>query len=104
KHIAQNPDVSVTIPIAKRIPFLPWIKIPAATITFPGIATVLDNQNAPAEIVNKLHEGTQLSKEAKAASVIIQIKPTKSFVTYGIGVSLQKMRDTEKARGRAAVG
>src|SRR5215217_1176342 len=33
KHIVGNPHVSITIPIAKRIPFLPWIKIPAATIT-----------------------------------------------------------------------
>ena len=31
KHIAQNGDVSMTIAIPKRVPLMPWIKIPAAT-------------------------------------------------------------------------
>ena len=41
RHITQNPHVSLTIPIAKRIPLLPWIKIPAATITFSGQGSIL---------------------------------------------------------------
>src|SRR5215207_5204859 len=44
KHIAHNPHVSLTIPITKRIPFLPWIKIPSATITVSGIANVLEHK------------------------------------------------------------
>ena len=28
RHTQNNPNVSLTVPIAKRIPFLPWIKIP----------------------------------------------------------------------------
>ena len=40
RHITANPHVSATIPIAKRIPVMPWIKIPAATITISGTARV----------------------------------------------------------------
>ena len=40
KHIAQNPHVSITVTIPKRIVVMPWIKIPAATITFGATATV----------------------------------------------------------------
>ncbi|MEZ4518820.1 MAG: pyridoxamine 5'-phosphate oxidase family protein [Chloroflexota bacterium] len=42
KHIARNPCVSLTVTIAKQIPLMPWIKIPAATITFNGHARILD--------------------------------------------------------------
>ena len=37
RHVRNNPNVSLTVPIAKRIPIMPWIKIPAATITFSGM-------------------------------------------------------------------
>ena len=29
RHVRNNPNVSLTVPIAKRIPIMPWIKIPA---------------------------------------------------------------------------
>jgi hypothetical protein len=31
KHIVANPHVSLTVPIAKRVPFMPWLKIPPDT-------------------------------------------------------------------------
>ncbi len=51
RHIAANPHVSITIPIAKRIPIMPWIKIPAATITFSGVARVSPAQDAPPDLL-----------------------------------------------------
>ena len=42
RHITQNPHVSLTIPMHKRISFMPWIKIPAATITFSGSARIFE--------------------------------------------------------------
>ena len=42
-----NPVVSVTVPIAKRVPFMPWVKVPAATITFSGDAEI---DSAPADL------------------------------------------------------
>ena len=52
RHITANPRVSLAIPIAKRILFLPWIKIPAATITFSGIARVLPVAEVPPDILH----------------------------------------------------
>ncbi len=41
KHMARDPYVSSTIPLAKRIPFLPWIKIPARRLPLPGLPASL---------------------------------------------------------------
>ena len=41
KHIRLNPHVALNVTIAKRVPFIPWIKIPDATIAFSGTARVL---------------------------------------------------------------
>jgi uncharacterized pyridoxamine 5'-phosphate oxidase family protein len=104
KHIARNPHVSLTIPIAKRIPFLPWIKIPAATITFAGVATVLDHHDVKDDVLKKLYRGVVKDEQALAASCVIEVVPQEDFITYGVGIPLMQMRFPEKARGRVAVG
>lgn len=103
RHIRQNPHVSVTIPIAKRIPFWPWVKIPAATITASGTARVLTRADAPPEVEKKLLRGIEDSPEAQGDFAVIEIEPAGNFVTYGVGVSLMGMRDTINARGRVPV-
>ncbi len=103
RHIARNPHVSLTIPIPKRIPLLPWIKIPAATITFPGLARVLEGTAVPQPIIQKLFRGLEITPESSPPYVVIEVTPEKEFVTYGVGVPLMTMRDTTKARGRTAV-
>lgn len=103
RHIQQNGHVSITVLIHKRIPFLPWIKIPAATITFSGTARVLAYDDVDAEIASSL-SGRELSKQETAVLAIIEVSPVGDFVTYGVGVSMSEMRDQEKARGRVAVG
>lgn len=103
RHMAQNPAVSITVPIAKRIPLLPWIKIPAATITFSGTARVLESADASPEVVQALFRGMADTPETSSPFAIIEITPAGHFVTYGVGVSLMTMRDTSKARGRVPV-
>lgn len=103
RHIAQNPNASLTVPIPKRIPFLPWIKIPSATITFSGQAQLYDYDAVAEEIVAKLFQGMEFSDSEKAKLSIIEVTPVGDFITYGVGVSLTDMRDQEKARGRVAV-
>jgi hypothetical protein len=101
RHLAQNPHVSLTVAIPKRVPLMPWIKVPAATITFAGTATVVpakETDPAIAQVLFQLEKGPEL----ESASTII-VEPAGEFVTYGIGVSLMEMRDTVKARGRAPV-
>ena len=104
RHIAQNPHVSMTIPIHKSIPFLPWIKIPAATITFCGLAKILDPGETPRELVQAIYRGMAENEELMAESCLIEVTPVKEFLTYGVGIPMMKMRDPKQARGRAPVG
>jgi hypothetical protein len=102
-HISHNPHVSLTVPIAKRIPFLPWIKIPAATITSSGQANVQSAECVSKEIVHSLLRGLEMDAEKLAALCVIEVQPVGDFVTYGVGVSLMTMRHPDQARGRAPV-
>ncbi|ACQ78451.1 pyridoxamine 5'-phosphate oxidase-related protein FMN-binding [Beutenbergia cavernae DSM 12333] len=104
KHLAANPEVSVTVAIPKRVPFVPWIKIPAATITFSGVAEILPAAQMPREAREKLVRGLELGGDERGALIGVGVRPTSDFVTYGVGVSVLGMRDTEKARGRAPSG
>ena len=97
-------EVSLTIPIHKRVPFMPWIKVPAATITFSGRADVHAALDVPRTLLERFYHGMAEDREKMARYSLIDVKPEKEFLTYGIGVSLLDMRDTQKARKRAPVG
>jgi hypothetical protein len=104
RFVQNNPHVSITVPIARRIPVLSWIKIPAATITFSGMTVVFDAKDVQADILKALYRGRLASDKEKLASIsILEIEPRGEFVTYGIGMPLLQMRSPEKARGRSPV-
>ncbi len=103
RHIAGNPHVSLTIPIAKRVPLMPWIKVPAATITCSGTARVLDTNEMPQPVLKAIFRDSASDPAVLENSVIIEVVPRGDFVTYGVGVSLMEMRDTAAARGRVPV-
>lgn len=101
RHVRGNPHVSMTIPIAKRVPVMPWLKIPQATITFSGTARLISAADASAELKKAIFRGA--GDDLIADSCLIEVTPEGEFITYGIGVPLMKMREPELARGRAAV-
>ncbi len=103
RYIENNPHVSLTVTIPKRIPFMPFIKIPAATITFSGIAEVVDTGKVGAEVRNVLLRGLETDSELLATMCIIEMQPVGDFITYGVGVPMMTMRHPEQARGRAPV-
>ncbi|MCB8968139.1 MAG: pyridoxamine 5'-phosphate oxidase family protein [Ardenticatenaceae bacterium] len=103
RHIEANPHVSITVPIAKRIPIMPWIKIPQATITFSGTARVMPAADAPRSLLQAVFQHMADDQEMVATSCLIEVTPEKEFVTYGIGIPLMQMRFPERARGRAPV-
>ena len=88
RHIISNPYVSLTVTIPKRIPFVPWLQIPAATISFQGEATVHAIDDVPPEIPRKLLGGLEISPEQRKTICVIRIRPAGRFVTYGVGVPL----------------
>ena len=100
KHIAQNGDVSMTIPIARRVPLMPWVKIPAATITFSGTARILEDDQLAKALFEKLYR----HDADRSGWCAIEVTPQRHFVTYGIGVSLLAMRHPDRARARVPVG
>ncbi len=103
RHMAANPHVSVTIPIAKRVPIMPWLKIPQATITFQGTARVFPAAEASPELLRAILMHKADDREMVAGSCIVEITPVGEFVTYGVGIRLMDMREPAKARGRAPV-
>ncbi len=103
RHIAGNPSVSVTVPIAKRVPLMPWIKVPAATITFCGVAETIPAADLPPDVSEALLHGLEVTDGGERGALVgIGVLPVGDFVTYGVGVSVLGMRDTELARGRAS--
>jgi hypothetical protein len=103
RHIRHNPHVSMTVTIAKRIPFLPWIKIPAATITFSGVAVVLDAEHVGSEVIHSLLRGLEMDAETRATMCVLEVQPVGDFITYGVGIPLMTMRHPDRARGRVPV-
>jgi hypothetical protein len=103
RHMAANPHVSVTIPIAKRVPIMPWLKIPQATITFQGTARVFPAAEASPELRRAILMHKADDRAMVAGSCIVKITPVGEFVTYGVGIRLMDMREPAKARGRAPV-
>ena len=102
KHIARNPDVSLTVTLPKQVPFLPWVQIPAATVTIQGNAEILGYADIPPDVFRTLTRGAELPVSVEEM-VAIKVKPVGEFVTYGINVSLLTMRKPDEARGRAPV-
>ena len=103
RHMAANPHVSLTVAIDKRVPLMPWIKIPAATITFSGRARVLEIGELPSDLVQDVFSNKDVDEQFIADSCVIEVTPEKDFITYGVGISLLQMRDPNKARSRAPV-
>ena len=103
RHLAERPAVSVTVAIPKSIPLMPFIKIPAATITFQGTCTVLEPEETPESIRKALMHGMAEDPKLLADMALLRIEPHGRFITYGVGVSLWAMRKPEQARGVAPV-
>lgn len=104
RHIAANPHVSMTVTIPKRVPFMPFIKVPAATITFHGVAEVLSATDVDESVVKRLMGGLDFERDVLDDTAIIRVVPMGEFVTYGIAMPMMQMRKPEEAKDRAACG
>lgn len=104
RHIAGNPHVSMTVTLPKHIPFLPFIKIPAATVTFQGEAEILELTDVDESVTKRLLRGLELDRDVVRDTAIIRVVPRGEFVTYGIAMPTMRMRKAEDARGRVACG
>ena len=103
KHIRLNPHVALNVTISKRVPFMPWIKIPDATIAFSGTARVLAMSDVEPKLLETLTSRMIKGHGNDEENCMLEIRATGHFATYGVGVSLLDMRDPKKARGRTPV-
>jgi hypothetical protein len=102
RHIAASGQVAVTVPVRRGGLLSLLLPIPLATISFHAVAIVrpagpMASGAVPAKLISLL------PAERWDKSCVIEIVPVGWFVTYGIGVSLMKMRDTSAARARLPV-
>lgn len=104
RHIAANPHVSMTITLPKHVPFMPFIKVPAATITFHGEAEVLNVSDVDETVVKRLFRGLEFDRDVMADTAIIRVVPRGEFVTYGIAMPMMQMRKPLEAKGRTGCG
>lgn len=102
RHITVSGKVSVTVPVRRGGILSLVAPIPPATVSFHGTAMVYPADTAEARpLLEEL--GALLPTERRASASIIEVIPEGAFVTYGLGVSLAKMRDPTAARSRVRV-
>jgi hypothetical protein len=102
KHVAASGQVAVTVPVRRGGMLSLVLPIPPATISFHATAVV--HQAGSPEVRSLLEElAALLPAERRASAFIIEVVPEGAFVTYGLGVSLMKMRDPAAARARVPV-
>jgi Pyridoxamine 5'-phosphate oxidase len=102
KHIAACGRVAMTVPVRRGGVMSLLAPIPPATISFHGSAIVHPAGSPEARAVLEKVLAL-LPADRRASASIIEVVPQGAFVTYGLGVSLMKMRDPATARGRVSV-
>jgi hypothetical protein len=102
RHVAASRRVAVTVPVRRGGLLSLVAPIPPATVSFHATA-IVHPAGAPqvGSLVQKL--GSLLPAERWASACLIEVVPEGAFVTYGLGVSLSKMRDPAAARARVPV-
>jgi len=102
RQIAEGGTVSLTIPVRRGGLLSLLFPIPPATISFHAKAVVhpaaaLDWSSLPTQLRALVPE------TRKARATLLELVPAGRFVTYGIGVSLNQMRDPTAARALVPV-
>ena len=64
---------------------------------------MLAPQDVSADVKYALLRGLAEDEDRVADMCIIAVEPVGDFVTYGVGMPMMQMRDTEKARNRVPV-
>jgi hypothetical protein len=102
RHVAVSGRVAVTVPVRRGGLLSLVAPIPPATVSFHARA-IVHPAGAPQvrSLMQKL--GSLLPAERRASACLIEIVPEGAFVTYGLDVSLSKLRDPAAARARVPV-
>ena len=102
RHIAANRRVAVTVPLRRGGLLSLVAPIPPATISFHATAIVHPAGSPAARSLSK-ELASPLPAERQASACLVEFIPQGTFVTYGVGVPLLKMRIPAAARARIPV-
>jgi hypothetical protein len=102
RQIADGSTVSVTVPVRRGGILSLLFPIPPATISFRATAHSrpagsLDAEPLPPALASIVPD------DRRQHALLLELVPKGRFVTYGIGVSLQQMRDPRAARALVPV-
>jgi pyridoxamine 5'-phosphate oxidase-like protein len=96
RQISNGDEVAVTVPIRRGGLLSLVAPIPPATVSFHATATVHPAGSVSIEKVPK-KLASQLPKERRGTGCLLELAPEGTFLTYGLGVSLQDMAKPEAA-------
>jgi hypothetical protein len=99
RHIAADGRVSLTVPVRRGGLLSLVAPIPPATINFHATATV----HARGTMALPDDLASLLPPDRRTDGCVVEVVPEGEFLTYGIGVSLMKMRDRAAALAHVPV-
>jgi hypothetical protein len=102
RHVAASGRVAVTVPVRRGGLLSLVLPIPPATVSFHATAVVHPADSPRVRPLLK-ELASLLPRERQASAAVIEVIPEGRFVTYGVGVSLMRLRDPAAAGGRVAV-
>jgi hypothetical protein len=102
RQIAADRRVAVTVPVRRGGILSLVAPIPPATISFHGTALVHPAGSPAAQSLTR-ELASLVPPRRRASTCIVEILPEGTFLTYGLGVSLLKMRDPAASRGHVPV-
>ncbi|MEV4347518.1 pyridoxamine 5'-phosphate oxidase family protein [Actinoplanes sp. NPDC049596] len=100
RHVAADGMVAMTVPIRRGGPLSLMLPIPPGTVSFPAVAVVHPGDH----LAHHPRLARLLPPDRRGTCVILEIRPTGHFVTYGLGVPLSAMRDPARSRARIPAG
>lgn len=102
RHIVDDQEVAVTVPV-RRGGLLSWIvPIPPATISFHARAIVHPAGTLDIRTVSKKLESL-VPAERRLVATILELVPEGTFLTFGVGVSLKAMTDPAAAQAHVPI-
>lgn len=102
RQISDGNEVAVTVPIRRGGMLSLVAPIPPATVSFHASAMVHPPGSVNIESVSK-KLASQLPRERRRAGCLLELVPHGSFLTYGLGVSLQDIAKPAAALARVPV-
>jgi hypothetical protein len=102
RQITNGDQLAVTVPVRRGGLLSLVAPIPPATISFHARAVLHPPGSLDIESVSK-KLASMVPAERRDLCCILELEPEGRFLTYGVGVSLMKMRDPGAASGRVAV-